>query len=62
MMPNESETKAKLSWQSACATAEKRLAEVEKERNKLKAAIRLIRRQIKTNAPWPEPDTVGDSG
>lgn len=60
-MLSESESEyvkqVKVNWEMAYSAAESRLQEVETERNKLKLAMRLIRRQIKARAPFP-----GDGG
>ncbi len=40
-------------WVNAIKDAEDRLTEVERQRNRLRMAIRLMRRQVKDGVPWP---------
>ena len=40
-------------WGNALKHTEDRLMEVERQRNRLRMAIRLMKRQVKDGVPWP---------
>ena len=40
-------------WVNALKHTEDRLMEVERQRNRLRMAIRLMKRQVKDGVPWP---------
>ena len=40
-------------WVTALEDTEDRLMEVERQRNRLRMAIRLMKRQVKDGVPWP---------
>ena len=41
------------SWLNAIKDTEDRLAKVERQRNRLRMAIRIMKRQVKDGVPWP---------
>ncbi len=40
-------------WNEAIRDAEERVLKLERERERLRMAIRLMKRQVKDGAPWP---------
>jgi hypothetical protein len=40
-------------WAEAIRDAEEKITRLERERARLKIAVRLMKRQIKEGAPWP---------
>ena len=40
-------------WFNAIKYTKDRLVEVERQRNRLRMAIRLMKRQVKDGVPWP---------
>jgi len=57
MQPNKKAIESATSetmWNAAIRDAEERINGLERQRARLKAAVRLMRRQIKDGVPWPE--------
>ena len=49
----KAEQKAANEWDEAIMDTEKRVLRLERERAKLKMAIRLMKRQVLEGVPWP---------